>query len=1295
MALLDDRYRVLRPSLHLLADEAVLAQAWKKSDAYIRRHNWYADLLELDCTLVDLPQHLAAWSDAVRLGKIAPDPMRLIPAPKNARWHFPRGVNPAGRWSFNREVARSGGVGSSEQPKPDLRPLAHLGIRDQTYATAVMLCVADAVETLQGNTALPNYQDAQRCRVYSYGNRLFCDWKESQDGTWHARFRWGNARTYTQFFQDYQRFLARPAQACEEECQRPAQSERLYVVKFDISKFYDQIDRGRLVSRLRRLYRLYAKQFDPEYDDAAASDFWHTVATLMSWSWDNTDSGLASLWPSAKLPDGLPQGMVSSGFFANAYLLAFDRRVGKRIGKQIGGSGKIRLVDYCRYVDDIRIVVAVAHAGFSPTHDDEVEVELQEWLSALFRRYSSKLPEDKQLRLNSAKTELTGWEDLAGQGRSSQYMMAVQSQISVVPDVETLQQATASLDHLLRLAEAFDEIPTDEGNSLELSRIAVPRMDVRDDTIQRFAANRLTKVLRLRKSMATSISDGTEARTRGSLRDEFESLDFEMETMARRLVACWARNPALVTVLRRGLDLFPDPLLLDPVLEALQLKLRVAPEVQPNEREVAQYVLAEVLKAGAVETGARSQTDYPAHANIQDYRARLSAVALEFLHDQGAPWFVKQQAAMFLATHGIRCAIPDSPDLVRYAILHSCLRFESLPLSTPELLPIAVIAQKIKPDTKAFALWCLAVLKGATADESRKWSARLALIEPSLLIAVVRSDRSKRLQWSRMARHLLQPLRSSFKVLEISEWGSEPRPLSDISQHSENPFVQENALLKLAAALLKDIDSTGPLDQVGLKAINVSCSNWETAQKPRHKISVSRASAVDPILEELGTRPSWCSPGMEWAFALGRLLRSAIVGEDDYTFRHLPLRSDLTLYGGMRSTWFKRRFGLTISSEGNGKEPTPISPWLTEFLLRLLQWPGIEITGSLVEGFESVKTPSDLLKIVKKRLAEQEAIYGKGSNLPLYRLTMTCADNTRLDDFRVAIVQCLIPGLGDFSKTDLTRWTPQFRRRHRRHLASMCKLVHAHLTALDTSQGLSANNPDGAYLDLIVFPELAVHPDDMDLLYSLSDRTKAAIFAGQTHFKHPFYKRPINRAAWILRTRYQTGRQFLTVYQGKQFPTDLELGMQVRGHRPYQILIELSSNKSPSTARLTGAICYDATDLKLAADLRDVSDLFVIAALNQDINTFDAMTDALHFHMYQPVVLANAGAFGGSNAVAPYSEHHRRLIAHVHGNTQAAVSLFNVDLLSFKSKPGKRATGQPPANPPGRKTPPAGYIGRS
>jgi hypothetical protein len=79
-------------------------------------------------------------------------------------------------------------------------------------ASAVMLCVADAVETLQGNTDPTTYVSKARSRqeVCSYGNLLFCDWLNDPDGRQQARFRWGNATTYTQFFVDYERFLERP-----------------------------------------------------------------------------------------------------------------------------------------------------------------------------------------------------------------------------------------------------------------------------------------------------------------------------------------------------------------------------------------------------------------------------------------------------------------------------------------------------------------------------------------------------------------------------------------------------------------------------------------------------------------------------------------------------------------------------------------------------------------------------------------------------------------------------------------------------------------------------------------------------------------------------------------------------------------------------------------------------------------------------------------------------------------------------------------------------------------------------
>ena len=53
MGIINEKYNQLKPEFHYLCDEVVLAQAWKKSHAYIRSHNWYADTLELDCSAVN------------------------------------------------------------------------------------------------------------------------------------------------------------------------------------------------------------------------------------------------------------------------------------------------------------------------------------------------------------------------------------------------------------------------------------------------------------------------------------------------------------------------------------------------------------------------------------------------------------------------------------------------------------------------------------------------------------------------------------------------------------------------------------------------------------------------------------------------------------------------------------------------------------------------------------------------------------------------------------------------------------------------------------------------------------------------------------------------------------------------------------------------------------------------------------------------------------------------------------------------------------------------------------------
>lgn len=129
----------LLPRLESLCQEYVLIQAWKKTASYIRYHNWYSDTLALDRAAVNLPRFLAELAEQLRTPEQwSNDPLRLVPAPKSQQWH----VNVATKqW----EPKRRG----KEAVK--LRPLAHVSLKDQVAATALMLCLADRVETIQGD----------------------------------------------------------------------------------------------------------------------------------------------------------------------------------------------------------------------------------------------------------------------------------------------------------------------------------------------------------------------------------------------------------------------------------------------------------------------------------------------------------------------------------------------------------------------------------------------------------------------------------------------------------------------------------------------------------------------------------------------------------------------------------------------------------------------------------------------------------------------------------------------------------------------------------------------------------------------------------------------------------------------------------------------------------------------------------------------------------------------------------------------------------------------------------------
>ncbi|HEK0907733.1 TPA: RNA-directed DNA polymerase [Pseudomonas putida] len=1238
MAVVDSRYDRLHPRAETLQDEVILAQAWKKTHTFIRRYNWYADVLELDASGICLQQNLNDWSRDIASGSYATSAAWLVPAPKTGLWCFKSEAD--GGWQPRLE----------DEHAPVLRPLAHIGIREQTISTAVMLCLADCIESLQGDPSLAPEIAVDR-RVFSYGNRLYCNWTNDHSV---AAFAWGNSDTYSRYSQDYQRYVERPlATAKSVDVDEEA---KVFIVSLDLSAFFDNIDIALLVEKLRAAYHEFCElsgQPEPESSDT----FWEVAEQSLSFRWRDEDQELGLLFRDGTLPQGLPQGLVSSGFFANAYLLSFDREMGTFIDRKPRGR-RFRIHDYCRYVDDLKLVISV-DSDDSPTDLAELGEEISNWAQSRLKKHTTpRGPTGTYLRLNTRKTQLEALVEIGTESGTAARMKSVQRQLSGPFDLESLRHAEAGLNGLLSLAELglLEEVQPAKG-ILRLATVATLKHEVRDDTLTRFSAYRLVRSLRQRRSM-TGVNEAEHGESAiDALRQDFESA-------ARRLVAAWSMNPSLVQVLRFALDLCPSSELLEPVIQALLSKL----DDRSSEfgRRVAFYVLADLFKAGATETGKKASQDPSFNvADVQNYRAELANTALHVLKMEHVPWYVQQQASLFLASVKKKVTLPlDGPELRFHRALHSFVRARTVStgLSVQEEVVVSLVGHQLLGDEAHYILWFIRF-----GDErERKQVARawqiIAETSPQLL------------------RHLLSSKRNAMKPLidlapkqltrfEEQRWADDHAPLPtnkwlslvNVITHPSQLFSQENALLKLAEALSKSSTVKAfPANLLTPLNVKIRSENWLHLNNPN--LAVLDIKAVETLKITDGTydTPSWCRPEDAWMYAFGRLLRAAATGEPDFTARHWLASEDTGWYRGLKSTWQKRRLGMLHSAEGLRGTTAAITPWFSDLLLHLLRWPGMA-ERKTHESF-NVATRRDFKALIKSRLAAQQALYGASSQLPIYRYPVEWPlDRTR--GLRVAMVQGLMPLHDHFNDGLPGLDVPGYREKHRNHTAALLHLAHKHLAARDYVLGTS----DKPHFDLVVFPELSVHVDDQDLMRAFSDTTGAMLFYGLLAAKDPRSGKPINAARWLVPQRRAGRRSWVEVDQGKYNLTPEEHTLGIQPWRPYQVVIELLDACTPDERpyRLTGSICFDATDLSLAADLRNESHMYVVSAMNKDVKTFDGMVAALRYHMYQHILIANIGEFGGSTAQAPYDKEHQRLLSHSHGAHQLAVSVFDVRLEDF------------------------------
>lgn len=1245
---------VLEPRLDLLRQEYVLVQAWKKTASYIRYHNWFSDTIELDRAAVSLPTFLAGIAEALAspedwIGSA----LRMVPAPKTQRWR----VSGSGVW----EPAEKGLSAAR------LRPLAHVALRDQVIATALMLCLADRVETLQGDPRKPVRDRGARRQVISYGNRLFCDADRDT-----LRHRWGSAKLYRAYYQDYRSFLSRPEIVAESI--QLSEGQRCFIVHSDLRQFYDRVRPARLADSLRSLQRAN--------DDPGFFEF---ATKVLNWAWDPRDRSEVAIYAGqAELHDfsrvALPQGLVSAGFFANVSLLGFDERIRGAIGSDIAPG--VRLEDGCRYVDDLRLVVAAGGNEFDNADAlSLVEARVSKWLQDLLTDAAPGL---------LVSDEKTRAAEVGGANRplvrQSAKMNRIQSAVSGGFDAIGGEEVLDAIQGLMRSQETLSLGAGDDSWALS------PLPDVRDETIARFAAARFRTTYRSIRPLLDdleAIDDAAPDTAHGGdtgrgrrVRSQRE-VDEDARAFSLGLIERWVFDPSNVRLLRIGLDLWPDAEALKEVLKLLRPFTekggrRKAP------RRVAWYSLSELLRAGATETGlVDDQQSLPAAVDLAAYRKVLGeeAARLVTLPAAQIPWYLRQQALLFLAA-----AAPSTAPVMRtgrsaetrhYRELIRYLRGDGVDVNSSEFATLAVLARRsFSTATKSAALFRQSVTPARIREVAHK--------DPSFARELFQSEGDP------LSADDLSARQREDLCLVIGEDSEASRTLAGVVLSDDGPepvLRNELAILKFSAAFLEQLKGMAPEIEV-IAPSQVRMNLDRSAGLVRMEgleIRPSRASSN----ESPYCPPRWCEQRNRWRFHLGFLLRFILAAQPDFTRSVRPphWKESASAYRPAESHWYQRLYGFFNGQQAFGDDWLPITEWMERFLSALLHWPGSRIAADFTWVQEGIDVA---IAEVRSRIAELEGKFGSATEtlmLPMIARRPTPAKSTR--PLRACVVQTAIPAGADFSVADLTLSDRAIRRRHRNHLSAALAAVERMLDLRETHKG-----SDGR-LDWLILPELAVHPHDVAThLIPFARAHKTLILAGLT-YQELFSGRPlVNSALWIIpewsaahglqmRTRRQGKRHLAPSEQAFNIPT-----VHLQGFRPCQWLVGFpwSSNGDASPLWLTASVCYDATDLRMAADLRKESDVFAIPALNRDVKTFDQMALALHYHMFQLVIVANNGQYGGSNAYWPSQDPHSRQLFHLHGQPQASIAFLEIDDIGeFLARHGHAK----PASP-GWKYPPAG-----
>lgn len=210
--------------------------------------------------------------------------------------------------------------------------------------------------------------------------------------------------------------------------------------------------------------------------------------------------------------------------------------------------------------------------------------------------------------------------------------------------------------------------------------------------------------------------------------------------------------------------------------------------------------------------------------------------------------------------------------------------------------------------------------------------------------------------------------------------------------------------------------------------------------------------------------------------------------------------------------------------------------------------------------------------------------------------------------------------------------------------------------------------------DIIVIPELTIPNPYIRSLEKLAAEINCVIFAGLDWQKDFINQHIKNNAIMIVPNNWNTNLKSFssnTTFLGKKYPANLEKSSIEDYNNTNKTCFEFISDDNmylidaKEFGKIGFAICADFYDIERFMIYKGRVQHIIILALNQDTNSFFAISEAVARLVMCNVVICNTGFFGDSLAFSPYKTDFKRMIYRNQGAKLFATQVVELPVKSL------------------------------